>query len=284
MPGEHVYVTDVELLSCSSNLSSDPKRQPLVAVAHVMFRNNGALVSDPPLSALGHQQARETAEYLEKLVKGQSCDANDNDGDSCAAGHAIDKILVSPYLRVIQTAAPTSDLLGLPLNIETGLSEAHATPGGLPPAEQRYPYFPQLNTDYEPMVQVRSTPGHVCPKTSLPCEAFPSSYVHRLRDFASHLEHHYYGRNVVLFSHAASVALVCALARCTLRGLKFAPCGVFHLERKNDGPWRVMKSGASNAEYVSRNVSTTYPWGFQDKHFDKVENMDLDFFDQSSDL
>ena len=243
-----------------------------------MSRNNGALVSDPPLSALGHQQARETAEFLERLVKEQSCESN---GDSCAAGHVIDNILVSPYLRVIQTAAPTSDRLGLPLNIETGLSEAHATPGGLPSAEQRFAYFPQMNTNYEPMVQVRSTPGHICPKTSLPCEAFPSSYVHRLQDFASHLEQQYYGRSVLLFSHAASIALVCALAKCTLRGLKFAPCGVYHLERRNNGPWRVMRSGASNEEYVSRNVPTTYPWGFKEKHFVNVE-MDLDFFDQSS--
>jgi broad specificity phosphatase PhoE len=75
-------------------------------------------VIDPPLSELGHRQASETAAYLHKIVK-------DNDNEEGGSGF-IHKILVSPYLRVIQTAPPTAHAFGIPLSIENGLSEAHA--------------------------------------------------------------------------------------------------------------------------------------------------------------
>jgi hypothetical protein len=56
---------------------------------------------DPPLSALGHQQARETAAFFAALPQPQR----------------PTRILCSPYLRVLQTAAPTADALGLRLEV-----------------------------------------------------------------------------------------------------------------------------------------------------------------------
>jgi len=236
-------------------------------------KENDALITDPPLSPLGHRQAHETAEHLSKIT----------------TNNEVHQILVSPYLRVIQTACPTSNVLGVPLNIEYGLAEAHATPGSvLPSAKDRFPYFPQINPSHSSLLNVQPTPGHTCPKTGHPCEAFAGRYVQRLGEFASILERTYHGKSIVLFSHAASVALVAALLKCSMRQLKFAPCGIYHLERRNEGKWTLQRNGESNEEYVKENSPTTYPWGFSQKHFNEEEGkppyhgssegIDLDYF------
>lgn len=241
-------------------------------------KEHGALVTDPPLSALGHRQARETAEQLRRITK----------TDVAGKSHHVDQILVSPYLRVIQTACPASDALGLPLHVEHGLAEAHATPGGaLPSPAARFASFPQVAPNYASLLDVVPTPGHVCAKTGLPCEAFAGDYCRRMARFAPLLARAYHGKTVVLFSHAASVALVAALLRRSLRKMKFAPCGIYHLERTNLGPWRLLRSGESNEEYVEENSPTTYPWGFAEKYFDEggqgnysgsAEGIGLDYF------
>lgn len=65
---------------------------------------------DPPLSALGHKQARETADFISALP--------DTERPT--------RLLVSPFLRVIQTAAPTADALGLRLEVcLTFLNRSH---------------------------------------------------------------------------------------------------------------------------------------------------------------
>lgn len=249
-------------------------------------KDYGALITDPPLSALGHRQASETADQLWKITKNN--DQETNSSNDNAQQHHVDQILVSPYLRVIQTACPTSNILNIPLSIENGLAEAHATPGSvLPSPKERFVYFPQINPTYNTLLNVHPTPGYNCPKTGHPCEAFAGKYCQRMEQFAKCLEQTYFGKNIVLFSHAASVALVAALLHCSLRSLKFAPCGIYHLERINDGPWTLAQGGESNEEYVTENSPTTYPWGFSEKHFDEdsgghyfgsSEGVDLDYF------
>jgi len=244
-------------------------------------KEHGALITDPPLSALGHRQERQTADQLWKMTK--------TNGEHL---HHVDKILVSPYVRVIQTACPTSDALGLPLKIEHGLSEAHATPGDvLPSPAKRFAYFPQVDPDHTSLLNVQPTPGYLCPKTGFPCEAFAGKYCQRMERFATCLETAYYGKTVALFSHAASVALVAALCKCSMRKLKFAPCGIYHLERINRGPWSLMRNGESNEDYVKENSPTTYPWGFDEKYFDEEngknhfgssEGIGLDYFVKES--
>ena len=243
--------------------------------------NNNCLTTDPPLSELGHRQAAETAKYMKMLCQKEHRSAPANEDFNESQEH-IHKILVSPYLRVIQTAVPTSVALGIPLQIETGLSEAHATPNVLPSSKERFAYFPQINTNYTPLLNVSATPGYNCPKTQFPCEAFAGAYVQRLEEFASILERTYYGKSVVLFSHAASVALVAALLRENMKSLKFAPCGIYYLERVDEGPWKLIRNGGSNSEYVKENSPTTYPWGFDDKHFkdNAFFNVDFDYFVQ----
>lgn len=116
---------------------------------------NGAVVTDPPLSALGHRQAHETAQHLHKSL----------------GSATVHQILVSPYLRVVlQTASPIADAFGVPLSIEWGLAEAHATPHGvLPTAAQRFAYFPHVDAAYTSAVPCRATPAVlVCRKNGSP--------------------------------------------------------------------------------------------------------------------
>jgi broad specificity phosphatase PhoE len=245
----------------------------------------GALTTDPPLSALGHRQAKETANYLLKTIGKPEVNGNGSIPTNIA------KIMVSPYLRVIQTACPISDELGIPLSIEYGLSEAHATPGNvLPSPEERFAYFPHVDPTYHSLHQIDPTPGFTCPKTGHPSEAFAGHYTKRMGEFAKKIEEHHRGETIVCFSHAASVALVAALLKCSMRELKFAACGVYELERNNDGPWRMVKNGDSNP-HVSETSLTTYPWGFSEKHFKEVdggryygesEGIGLDYFVPSS--
>jgi hypothetical protein len=67
----------------------------------------------------------------------------------------------------------------------------------------------------------------------------------RLCKFAQKLETEYGGRSVLCVSHAASVALVAALLRTPdLQSVgKFAPCGVFKLVRRGQGPWDLVQKG-----------------------------------------
>jgi len=77
------------------------------------------------------------------------------------------------------------------------------------------------------LLKVQPTPGYVCRKTHRPCELFTGNYCRRMHTLACLLEHTYHGKTITLFSHAASIAIVAALC-----DMKFAPCGVYHMERR----------------------------------------------------
>jgi broad specificity phosphatase PhoE len=61
-------------------------------------------IHDPPLSALGQLQAQALGMHL-------------------SSSHSLTKLLVSPYIRTLQTLAPLSALTSLPLCVEDGLAE-----------------------------------------------------------------------------------------------------------------------------------------------------------------
>ncbi|MBI2441700.1 MAG: histidine phosphatase family protein [Lentisphaerae bacterium] len=92
---------------------------------------------DPPLSARGVQQARETGVFLES--------------------QKINHIFASPFLRATQTASLINERLGLPLKIEPGLSEALLTewfpysPDFLP-LEELERLFPGIDRSYQSKV------------------------------------------------------------------------------------------------------------------------------------
>jgi broad specificity phosphatase PhoE len=63
-------------------------------------------IIDPRLTPLGHTQAQEAAKQL--------------------AGQGIERIIVSPYTRALQTARPVAAALGLPVTIDPIVRERYA--------------------------------------------------------------------------------------------------------------------------------------------------------------
>lgn len=229
----------------------------------------GLTLRDPPLSALGHKQARETAKWFEdNKIK-------------------IDNILVSPYLRVLQTAQPLSHLQGKPMCVEYGLAETPHHKATIQEGDEYYrdrvQAFPEIDEAYE----------SVFPKEELVFSTENGKsepiveYFRRMRKFAKSLVKDLLqepqqqsgvkqsnsvstGKTLALFSHAASIAFVAALTNCPSLleeedSLKFAPCGIWKLVSDGDSAaWRIEKTGASNNGHVSENHPGTFPWGWCD--------------------
>ena len=215
----------------------------------------GGLVTDPPLSSVGHEQARERAFKL--------------------ANVKVDRILASPYLRTIQTAVPFSENSGVQICIENGLAEAPHVPGVLPLAKNRYLYFPHVDVSYESILNPTASPDDIHPELKKPQETIPVEYFKRMWKFAGLLGDKYIGKTVICFSHAASLALVAAFLNCDIDEIPgdansksnertdlFAPLGVYKLVRKGTGKWNLVING-STSDDLSCQDANTYPWGYE---------------------
>lgn len=106
------------------------------------------VLSDPPLSALGHSQARSLASYL-----------------AGPTGRRVDRILCSPYLRALQTAQPLAHASGLPLCVDFVAAEAHQMPSALPPIDARLPYVPEIDEGHVPHMRSVVTDGGTLTRT-----------------------------------------------------------------------------------------------------------------------
>ena len=227
----------------------------------------GGTPHDPPLSALGHEQARETAEGIFRSITD------------------VDMILASPYLRTIQTAVPFSEVFGKPISIECGLGEVWYCQGMLPTPKERFSYFPQVDFDRESWFEPQTlTSQPACTHGSKysgddqrRVEAYPDEYFLRMVNFANIVNEKVTGgKKILMFTHAASTALVAALLKCkqlsdiphdamsTKAGSRsdlFAPCGIYKLVRDRDsGEWQLEQNGGTNDHLANRHPGT-YPWG-----------------------
>ena len=191
--------------------------------------------TDPPLSSIGHAQARSVAAALSEA--------------------GVESILASPYLRVIQTAQPLAHATGLPIGVEDGLSELGHAPGSIIPAARRFAYFPEVDLTYASLHTIAAPERDA---------AYPLLYFRRILSVASRLQRVYAGRTVACFSHAASIALVAALTGSGIGEVgKFAPCGIFKLVNDDARKcWVVAQHGGENSGHCTQTSSTTYPWGF----------------------
>lgn len=202
---------------------------------------HGLEVRDPPLSRLGHAQAREAAGELMRLTGGK-----------------VDKVLCSPYIRVLQTAQPFAHASGMDICVEEGLSETSHVPNSLPPVADRFRFVPEIDTAYTSKLRVIGTATD--PRSGRHVESNPFDYLVRMRLMAAIVEQTYQDQTVVCFSHAASVALVAALTRRTLEEAgKLAPCGIYKLVSNASGGWNAELRDTSS--YISENGATR-PWGF----------------------
>lgn len=203
---------------------------------------------NPPISALGKQQSRETADFIRQNFP------------------LISQIYASPYYRVVQTCMPLAESLDLKVCIELGLAETNHKFSNVRTEADMFSLFPLVDMKYKSL--------HVFDENIT--ESFPEGYMRRMRAFAPVLEKAIEGRTVVCFSHAASVALVAALLKKSVAEVgKFHPCGIFHLRKPGqDRQWELISSGL-NASYLSETHPGTKAWGFNGcacQVWDRLEN------------
>uniref|UniRef100_A0A6U8MAN6 Phosphoglycerate mutase n=1 Tax=Emiliania huxleyi TaxID=2903 RepID=A0A6U8MAN6_EMIHU len=193
--------------------------------------------SDPPLSAGGHAQAREVAAHLASVGR-------------------IDMIIVSPYLRTLQTAQPLAHATGLPLCVDFAVAESHQRPAALPPLDTRLPYFPEIDTSYSPLMASVAVDGTgVEPRIE---------HLRRLLFLSQALQRPpFRGKTVVVVTHAASVALIAALRGSDLLGAgQLAACGVAKLVVGAHGRADVVERGDDASSYLRGPAGLTGAWGF----------------------
>jgi broad specificity phosphatase PhoE len=189
--------------------------------------SHGANAHDPPLSSLGMRQAMEVGQWLS---------AKDD-------VPPIAKVLTSPYIRTIQTAAPLAAQLDLKLLLEDGIAEGTPNRGGVPglpmPAE-RFPYMPCIETDYKPVVPLARDYE----------EGYPESFFNRVISAADRIEavHCVPGTSIVLVSHAATVVTVvaCFLGVSVSEVPPAGPASIYQLRRRSPGEKWTMEVSASN--------------------------------------
>ena len=235
--------------------------------AHPEWLETAPRRGDPPLSTLGHQQARETGAFLDKLFAEEGIEAEGITWFS------------SPFLRTIQTS---DDMLNCFTKVE-GIDSVVINPensvweldghGGklhadLPPIEERRLYFPRVNTEYESLF----TP--VLPEAR-------ADFLGRCDRAMESLNKRFVfcpQTAIVIVSHAAAcVGLARAGANVTLQEVNPpGPCSIFRLTRtSNTQAWDLDhyadKTGFNGkSDHLSDTGTTTVPWNnFGDKSVNK---------------
>uniref|UniRef100_A0A7S3DSP5 Phosphoglycerate mutase-like protein n=1 Tax=Entomoneis paludosa TaxID=265537 RepID=A0A7S3DSP5_9STRA len=221
---------------------------------------------DPPLSALGLHQARETGNFLESYLQELDIQATDITWMS------------SPFLRCLQTSTEALNAMTtlqadyqIPILPEDGIFEWDGKGGAwhkdLPPKEERIHYFPRLletTSTYQPL--------HV-PTLPEPRSAFEGRC--RATLDALHKRHTYKPKTaLILVSHAACCASFAYLAsNQTLQDITpAAPCSLYHLQRFENTPiWALDAHDAPSSkngfsDHLAAIGSNTVPWNhFGDK-------------------
>ena len=172
--------------------------------------------NDTPLSYEGTIMAMETGSYFSDQqlnLKGK-----------------IDKIIVSPALRCIQTAKPISEALGLQMNIEEGLYDIPIT--GLytcgstdddefnnkrwdypyipwPTLVERQCYFTNINMNYKSNIKVVVQEKQPIDVTEVQKDF--TAYVKRTMDVSMSMLDQFPEDNICVVSHALTIALMAAV-------------------------------------------------------------------------
>lgn len=170
-------------------------------------------ISDPPLSALGHLMACETA--------GKYCSS------VCPNGAVLGRIFSSPFLRCIQTIYPTAEALSLRVMLDDSLFEYGKTDVILPSTAERSRYFPLVDSTY--VSQFKPDVSEIAPNGAL--ERYGAAIKGLV---ANRLERK---ENICIVSHAAGVvAMVAALLDCAVREIPpAAPCSIYRIDYTTEG-------------------------------------------------
>ena len=188
-------------------------------------------VGDPPLSALGHNQAREVGLFLNDLFIKDGLTANDITWMS------------SPFLRCLQTsdnalnAMIIKEARSIRILPEYSVFEWDGKGGtwhaSLPPLDERRHYFARLDTDYQSLfVPDLPEPRDVFhTRCERAVDALNQRYTFQPRTA------------LVVVTHAAAcIGLVKAATRLNFTDINpAAPCGIYRLTRTVDEPdvWKI---------------------------------------------
>ena len=217
---------------------------------------------DPPLSTLGHQQARETGVFLDSLMS--------------ADGVTKDNItwLSSPFLRCLQTSSEALNVMKkvnvhrLEIKPEYSVFEWDGHGGtwhsSLPTMEERAHYFPRLDPAYKSLF---------VPQLPEPRSEFHNRCNRAIQSINK--RHSFVPRSaLVVVTHAAACIGLCkAATNMTFQEITPAgPCSIFRLTRTSDtDPWSLDPHNApgglnGHTDHISDKGDKTPPWNnFGDK-------------------
>jgi broad specificity phosphatase PhoE len=214
---------------------------------------------DPPLSALGHQQARETGLFLQSLL------------DADGLGTEDLTWLSSPFLRCLQTSNEALNALSMPNASSIPILPEYSVfewdgHGGtwhasLPPLEERQHYFPRLDVSYQSMF---------VPPLPEPRHAFRQRCEKAVHSLNARFGFPRKSALVIVTHAAACIGLVQAAANRTWAEIHpAAPCGIYRLTRSHasQSVWS-LDSGHLNGHtsHMSDMSGKTVPWNnFGDK-------------------
>eukprot|EP00545_Synedropsis_sp_CCMP1620_P003065 CAMPEP_0119004762 /NCGR_PEP_ID=MMETSP1176-20130426/1337_1 /TAXON_ID=265551 /ORGANISM="Synedropsis recta cf, Strain CCMP1620" /LENGTH=279 /DNA_ID=CAMNT_0006956507 /DNA_START=21 /DNA_END=860 /DNA_ORIENTATION=+ len=211
---------------------------------------------DPPLSTLGHQQARETGIFLDQLLAKE--------------GFTGDRItwLASPFLRTLQTsddalnAFTEIDTKQISILPEYSVFEMDGHDGmlhkDLPGMDERKCYFPRLDDTHESLF---------VPELPEPRDQFLTRCDNAMTSFNRRYSYSP-GTAFVIVTHAAAcIGLSRAASNATLQEVHAAgPCSVFRLTRTSPTDvWDLdhfsKEKGLNGySDHISVKGNFTYPW------------------------
>jgi broad specificity phosphatase PhoE len=160
---------------------------------------------DPPLSVDGFEQARRLGQRL--------------------AGEGIAAIVVSPFLRTVQTAEQVNATLGVPVFLEPGFGEWLSRD-----SFERMPRLSALEREAPPYPLLGAGAALAWPETS---DQMRARVRHTLERLIEHLD-----GTLLVVTHAASAAAA-VLVDPRIARVECPLCALFCLERDADG-WRLV--------------------------------------------
>ncbi|CAE6433853.1 unnamed protein product [Rhizoctonia solani] len=207
---------------------------------------------DPPLAAYGVTQAVDLAKFIKSLPEEQRPTL----------------LFSSPYYRCLQTSNPSSEILGLPIYVEHGLSEWYSpvVPGtGLHPrphdATTLRQYFSSIDPSWE-SIYYPDRRGETVEGVHDRCAEFLDALVARIEQSPTLSKH----KSILLVSHAATcAALIRHLVNDRELPMRVGTCTLSVLERSRDSSdkskW-VAQGTLARGDFLPGGVERD--WGFED--------------------
>ncbi|KEP50780.1 histidine phosphatase family (branch 1) protein [Rhizoctonia solani 123E] len=175
----------------------------------------------------------------------------------------------SPYYRCLQTSVPSSEILGIPIYVDHGLSEWYSpvVPGtGLHPrphsAETLKQYFPLIDPSWE-SIYYPDRRGETVRGVHDRCAEFLGALVTRIENHPTLNKH----KNILLVSHAATcAALVRYLVNDRELPIRVGTCTLSILKRGGDSDDQWIPQGdLAGGNFLPGGVERD--WGFEDAIF-----------------